>query len=105
MKNFVPINCAAIPESLLGSELFSHERGASTGAKAKRIGRFEEANGGTIFLDEIGDMPLNLQVKLLAGTRGNVFEASSKAGMNRSWLSQLLSRHQLDLDQFRRSTN
>jgi nitrogen regulation protein NR(I) len=62
---FIAINCSAIPENLLESELFGHERGAFTGAEARRIGRFEQANGGTIFLDEIGDMPLNTQVKLL----------------------------------------
>jgi len=64
-KPFVSINCAAIPESLLESELFGHERGAFTGAVAAKPGRFEMANGGTIFLDEIGDMPLTLQAKLL----------------------------------------
>ena len=64
-KRFVPINCAAIPDSLIESELFGHERGAFTGAATRRIGRFEEANGGTIFLDEIGDMPLTSQAKLL----------------------------------------
>ncbi len=64
-KRFVPINCAAIPESLIESELFGHERGAFTGAANRRIGKFEEANGGTIFLDEIGDMPLTSQAKLL----------------------------------------
>ncbi len=62
---FVAINCAAIPETLLESELFGHERGAFTGADAKRIGRFEQADGGTIFLDEIGDMTPGTQVKLL----------------------------------------
>jgi transcriptional regulator with GAF, ATPase, and Fis domain len=64
-KNFVPINCGAIPENLLESELFGHEKGAFTGATMRRIGRFEEANGGTLFLDEISDMDINLQVKLL----------------------------------------
>jgi len=62
---FVAINCAAIPETLLESELFGHERGAFTGAEARRIGRFEQANSGTIFLDEIGDMTLGTQVKLM----------------------------------------
>ncbi len=62
---FVPVNCSAIPESLLESELFGYEKGAFTGAVAKREGKFKTANGGTIFLDEIGDMPLNMQVKLL----------------------------------------
>ena len=62
---FIAINCAAIPENLLESELFGHERGAFTGADARRIGRFEQATGGTIFLDEIGDLNLPLQAKLL----------------------------------------
>ena len=62
---FVTVNCAAIPETLIESELFGHERGAFTGATAQRIGKFEDANRGTIFLDEIGDMELALQAKLL----------------------------------------
>src|SRR5205814_6723482 len=62
---FIIVNCAAIPENLLESELFGHEAGAFTGASARRIGRFELADKGTIFLDEIGDMSLPLQQKLL----------------------------------------
>ncbi|HEY9004510.1 sigma-54-dependent transcriptional regulator [Ohtaekwangia sp.] len=64
-KPFVPVNMAAIPVDLIESELFGHEKGAFTGATYKRIGKFEEANDGTIFLDEIGEMPLDLQAKLL----------------------------------------
>ncbi|MGE4350791.1 MAG: sigma-54 interaction domain-containing protein, partial [Bdellovibrionales bacterium] len=63
--NFVSVNCAAIPENLLESELFGHEKGAFTGAIARRIGKFEEANGGTLLLDEISEMDLRLQAKLL----------------------------------------
>lgn len=64
-KKFIAINCGAIPANLLESELFGHEKGSFTGATTKKIGKFQIANGGTIFLDEIGDMPLELQVKLL----------------------------------------
>ena len=63
--NFVEINCAAIPESLLEEELFGHKKGTFTGAMADKLGKFEYANNGTIFLDEIGDMPVSLQAKLL----------------------------------------
>ncbi|MEE9390388.1 MAG: sigma-54 dependent transcriptional regulator [Candidatus Aminicenantaceae bacterium] len=64
-ENFVQVNCAAIPEELIESELFGHEKGAFTGATEKKLGKFEQADGGTIFLDEIGDMSLRTQSKVL----------------------------------------
>lgn len=64
-KPFIKINCAALPATLIESELFGHEKGSFTGAIDKKVGKFEQANGGTIFLDEIGEMPIDLQVKLL----------------------------------------
>jgi DNA-binding NtrC family response regulator len=73
-KPLVPINCGAIPEDLLESELFGHEKGAFTGATAQRLGRFELANGGTIFLDEIGEMRPALQVKILRVLQEREFE-------------------------------
>lgn len=73
-KPFLPVNCAAIPMELLESELFGHERGAFTGALYKKIGKLEQCNGGTIFLDEIGDMPLATQAKLLRVIQDQSFE-------------------------------
>lgn len=64
-KSWVAVNCGAIPENLVESELFGHERGAFTGAFERKVGRFQEADGGTIFLDEVGELPLDAQVKLL----------------------------------------
>jgi formate hydrogenlyase transcriptional activator len=64
-RAFIAVNCAAIPLSLIASELFGHEKGAFTGATQRRLGRFESANGGTIFLDEVGDLPAEIQISLL----------------------------------------
>jgi formate hydrogenlyase transcriptional activator len=64
-RAFIGVNCAAIPPSLIASELFGHEKGAFTGATQRRMGRFESANGGTIFLDEVGDLPAEIQIALL----------------------------------------
>ena len=95
---FVAINCAAMPEPLLESELFGHEKGAFTDAKTSRAGLFAEANGGTLFLDEIGDMPLGLQAKILralqerttrpvGGRREVPFDARIVAATNRDLLA------------------
>jgi len=73
-RAFIKVNCASLPETLLESELFGHEKGAFTGAYKRRIGRFEQANGGTIFLDEIGDMSLSIQAKILRVLQEKEFE-------------------------------
>src|SRR5271170_975224 len=80
-KPFIAINCAAIPENLLESELFGHEKGAFTGALAQRIGKFEQCDGGTLFLDEIGDMPVITQTKILRVLQEGEF---SRVGNNQS---------------------
>ena len=73
-RNFVKVNCAALQENLLESELFGHEKGAFTGADKQRIGRFEQADGGTLFLDEIGDMSPSTQAKILRVLQEHEFE-------------------------------
>jgi DNA-binding NtrC family response regulator len=78
-QELIAINCGAIPENLLESELFGHEKGSFTGAIARRAGRFEQADGGTLFLDEIGDMPLSVQVKMLRVLQDGSF---SRVGSN-----------------------
>jgi len=78
-QELIAINCGAIPENLLESELFGHEKGSFTGAIARRAGRFEQADGGTLFLDEIGDMPLSVQVKMLRVLQDGTF---SRVGSN-----------------------
>jgi len=73
-KAMIKVNCAALPANLIESELFGHEKGAFTGATQRRIGRFELADGGTIFLDEIGELPIDLQAKLLRVLQEGAFE-------------------------------
>jgi two-component system response regulator AtoC len=79
-KPFVRLNCAAIPEGLMESELFGHEKGAFTGAHAKKLGKFEMADGGTMLLDEIGDLPNPLQAKLLRVLQENMYERVGGTG-------------------------
>lgn len=85
-REMITINCGAIPENLLESELFGHEKGSFTGAIARRAGRFEQADGGTLFLDEIGDMPLSIQVKLLRVLQDGTF---SRVGSNETLKSDV----------------
>ena len=85
-QDLITINCGAIPENLLESELFGHEKGSFTGAIARRAGRFEQGDGGTLFLDEIGDMPLSVQVKLLRVLQDGTF---SRVGSNETLKSDV----------------
>lgn len=85
-NDFIAINCGAIPENLLESELFGHEKGSFTGAMARRAGRFEQCDGGTLFLDEIGDMPQSVQVKLLRVLQDGTF---ARVGSNETLKSDV----------------
>ena len=80
-KPFVKVNCAALPDTLLESEMFGYEQGAFTGAERRRRGKFEQANGGILFLDEIGDMSLPLQSKLLHVLQGGDFTPLGSLGI------------------------
>ena len=91
---FVKVNCAAIPASLLESELFGHERGAYTGAVTRGIGRFERAHRGTLFLDEIGDLPLELQPKILRVIQERQFERLGGAATIHSDVRVICATHQ-----------
>ena len=83
----VSVNCAAIPDMLLESELFGHEKGAFTDAKVRHIGKFERAHKGTLFLDEIGDMPLSVQAKLLRAVEAG--EMNDSVARDRfQWMSE-----------------
>ena len=83
-KPFVTVNCGAIPENLVESILFGHEKGTFTGATDKHLGKFEEANGGTLFLDEVGELPLDIQVKLLRALQEGEIDPVGAASRSRS---------------------
>jgi two-component system response regulator AtoC len=94
-KPFIKVNCAALPDTLVESELFGYEKGAFTGAQKKMRGKFEQANGGVLFLDEIGDMPLALQSKLLHALQGGDFTplGSEKAVFTDAWVIAATNHH------------
>ncbi len=91
---FVAVNCGALPDQLLESELFGHVRGAFTGAVRDRVGRFELAAGGTLFLDEVGDLPLHLQVKILRVLQERTFERVGESGSRHSDARIITATHQ-----------
>ena len=97
-KPFIKVNCAAIPDTLLESELFGHEKGAFTGAAQRRIGRFEEANGGTIFIDEIGDLSPGTQVKLLRILQEKEFQRLGSNVTNKTNVRVIAATHR-DLEE------
>ena len=79
-RPFVAVNCGAIPENLVESILFGHEKGSFTGATAKHMGKFQEADGGTLFLDEVAELPLDMQVKLLRAIQEGEIDSGRFAG-------------------------
>jgi transcriptional regulator with GAF, ATPase, and Fis domain len=101
---FVAVNCGAIPESLLESELFGHVKGAFTGAVATRIGKFQAAQGGTLFLDEIGDMPLGLQVKILRALQERAITKVGEARPEPVDLRVVAATHRVLEDEIRKGT-
>jgi two-component system response regulator FlrC len=103
-KPFVSVNCAAIPEALLESELFGHEKGAFTGAVARRIGRFEEANGGTLLLDEISEMDVRLQSKLLRALQERVIDRVGGTAPVRVDIRVLATSNRNLMDEVRKGT-
>jgi transcriptional regulator with GAF, ATPase, and Fis domain len=105
----VTVNCAAIPDTLVESELFGHRRGAFTGADRNRAGKFQEAHGGTLFLDEIGDMASPAQAKLLRALEqgleehdGNVSRAARSLGLHRQNVQQKLRKLGIDATSYRK---
>jgi transcriptional regulator with GAF, ATPase, and Fis domain len=103
-RAFVSLNCAAIPTDLLESEIFGHEKGAFTGAIAQRIGRFETADKGTLFLDEVGDLPLALQPKLLRVLQEQEFERLGSSRTHKADVRVVAATHRDLLDMVKRNT-